>query len=223
MEYNKENVNGSEISNMSPYDKKQKIYTIDAAKERLQALPINVWDSFMEIGIEFAFNLFIDELKERRNSTALSLAIHSYEKMWFGIVYSLCMNFRNFNIEYNTKIDTKHLSDSLEIVKKYLASESVPNILQNFNDITQVEAFDTRDNTDEYAYNNYMYNLYKEFVNLYRQCTGTWRPTFKKYHKNTNRTQHHNEHQDNNTKQRYHKTGRANYNPKYTQTKKNNN
>lgn len=174
----------------------KKFSSSEASIERLSKLSDEVINEFKLWSRNFdsIFNIFIAEIRTRCIEYKTTRDHHDTERMWMQIVFSMCMSFR-----YDHNLRPKQYTETeFNNINKYMKTASVIDLLQIFIDITQQnchnvkQIINSHDNnslqtdSDELKYNESMLQqLYHDFVDLYRRCTGTWKP-LKTYGPNTN-------------------------------------
>ena len=168
--------------------------------ERLSKLPSDVLYGLQILSIETTFNLFIEEIQNRCHEYKNTHDRFSFERMWVQTVFGRCMDFRREH--FHTKVMLNRVP--IEITN-FMKNNSLIDLLQIFIDLSQQNgyhaklAFDTlKNNTSrrvtqrelDDAYNGCVASqkLYHDFVDLYRHCIGTWRPSRTTYHNRDQRS-----------------------------------
>ncbi len=168
----------------------QKFSSPEASALRLSKLPLNVLSVMRMSNEEIIFDAFISELKFRCNDHKNRLDKYALERMWTQMVFSICMNFRHEHFHGK--------SHSLENISpdflQFMRNSNIIDLLQVLVDVAQQSGFQAKDilmtfenNKDsgitQKDYNeaknrwNSLQQHYHDYVDLFRRCTGTWRPS----------------------------------------------
>lgn len=162
----------------------------EAGMERLSKIPGNVCAAICAVGIDNTFREFLTCAKLRCDNCKSTMEMLSCERMWTNMVYSMCMDFNRDHFGKNgSQTVPQELTD-------YMNSVSMLEMLQVFIDISQQNGFNAqkeydamntegqnqspninqRQLDDAQNYCRALKQLYHDFVDLYRHCTGTWKP-----------------------------------------------
>jgi hypothetical protein len=172
----------------------------EAGAERLGKLPPNILSTLRSVNEEIIFDAFIVELKNRCHEHKNKLEKYSPERMWTQIVFSKCMNFRYQHFHSKPNSLENIPNDFLH----FLRDSTIVNILQILVDVAQQSGFnakqlldgyntDTTFNVNQKDYNdarerwNTCQRHYYDYVELFRHCTGMWRPNKNRQSDSTNR------------------------------------
>ena len=174
----------SEENDVENNDKKsdKKMFTPEATMERLEKMPNRIREIYRNADITTCFDVFLYTLKKRCEGNFTNV----YEEMWTNNTQKLCVRFKN-----NYLSNSNEKEDIPNEFIEYMTNTSVVEILQTFNDISQInghnaklelEILENTDGSTDKIINQarqYFYackDLYHNFVDLYQYCTGTWNP-----------------------------------------------
>lgn len=199
---NLDNLSDSE-ENKFENNTNNKGFTPEASMIRLEKLPNNIREIYRNINIATCFDVFLFTLKKRCENSYDNI----YEEMWTHNTYKLCIRFKNSHLS-----DSNEKEDISSEFIEYMSNTPIVAILQTFNDISQINGYNAKlklekienskspSNIIEEARQVYFIckDLYHNFVDLYRYCTGTWNPLKKKKSQKNNLRSEFKHYQDNN-------------------------
>jgi hypothetical protein len=203
----------------------------EACAERLGKLPSNILSALRSLNEEVIFDIFITELKVRCHDCKNRLDKYSPERMWTQIVFSKCMDFKHEHFRNKNNNLDRVSTDFLT----FMRNVDIVSILQILVDVAQQngyhskQLFDNLSNEHKMNYinqkdyddakNRWLLNQqqYHNYVNLFRHCTGTWKPMKKRSisfqtNYNTNQANYNTNQANYNTNQTNYNTNQANYN-----------
>ena len=167
----------------------------EAGATRLGKLPPNVLVVLQLLDEETMFNALITELQNRCQECRTTLPVYDTNRMWIQMVFSYCMNFRREKI-FSESGTTQDVPPE---VLEYMHTTPIVSILQTFVDLAQQTGFqaqqflDTleneavekfvsiKDHDDACSNRNNLQRRYHDYVDLFRHCTGTWKPARKNF------------------------------------------
>lgn len=185
----------SENIDKADEDANEHRFSPEVGAERLSKLPSQVHNCF-QVSLERCFDALINELKNRCTNYKTSSDPHAFERMWTQMVLSNCLTFKQEHFKTKTNMVDRHPQELVE----YMKSSAIVDLLQTFNDVSQQNGYYARqeyeklledynnekspgkktipqrkiDDTKERSY--YLQSFYRDFVDLYHRCTGTWKP-----------------------------------------------
>jgi len=174
--------------NDSDDESTRKFSSPESGAERLKQLPQKVCDFYHLVPIETAFNAFLKSLRNRCADCKTTHDKFSYEKMWMSMVFSICMDFRRD--VFQSKSDD--MDQTPVEIRDWMDQTGIIEILQTFIDVAQQNGHEAKNELAKQEENtesknqrhtdniksrcSALQNRYHSFVDLYRRCTGTWKP-----------------------------------------------
>ena len=175
----------------------RKFSSPEAGASRLDKLPPNVLVVLQLLDEDVMFYALIMELQTRCHDCRTTLPIYSTDRMWIHTVFSFCMNFRREKIIS----ESGATQDVSAEVQEYMRTTPIVSILQTLVDLAQQTGYQakqfldtleneastkfvsTQDHDDAYNNCNNLQRRYHDYVDLFRHCTGTWKPPRKNVHR----------------------------------------
>lgn len=163
----------------------------EASAERLSKMPETVHTSLQLMSEENIFNAVINEIQARCQKCREKCSVYDFEKMWTHMVKTYCMSFRS---QYFTRNSRATILDQIpEAVMQYMKNMTLVELLQMVVDLAQQRGYRAKQRLDSFfdqdkltvsqqEYDrakekcNYFYHCYHNYVDLFRLCTGSWRP-----------------------------------------------
>lgn len=169
----------------------KKFSSPEAGMERLAKIPQNVYKALCLLPIDASFKECVMCIRERCENCRSTMELHCHERMWTHMVFSMCMNFNRD--QFGTRSSNNNSIVPQELMD-YMRCTPILDMLQLFIDISQQNGFQaqkslemmnqenqskrftSREYDDAQALCRALKQLYHNFVDLYRHCTGTWKP-----------------------------------------------
>jgi hypothetical protein len=170
----------------------------EAGEERLGKIPKEILTLLQTQSMETSFGAMITEVKRRCDEVRETLQPLDIKRMWTQMVFGWCMDFRRTHFPkkrtFNQALDQTSNECVPLVFSNYMKNTDLVDLLQMFIDIAQQNGFHAQQNkhnldevsrtkrvsqqmfNDAQNYCDTLQQLYHDFVDLYRHCTGTWRP-----------------------------------------------
>jgi hypothetical protein len=161
-------------------------FSIKATMNRLSKLPHDVLNAFNTVNIGANFRVFVSEIEKRNYQLIKSQGVYSTLRMWTGNVYFFCYKFYIKHFQKSSDISEVPIN-----IIEYIRTSPIIDMLQVFIDISQRNRYIARNQLKELANSNIsrtmnykrelirskircrtLGNLYYDFVELYKKCTG---------------------------------------------------
>lgn len=165
----------------------------EASAERLSKLPADVQNALKMMTEENIFTALVNEIQARCQECRVRCSAYDYERMWVHMVRTYCRSFRS---QYFSRSSRTTIVDSLpEVVVEYMKTVPLVDLLQTIVDLSQQRGYCAKQRLDSFVGSdgklmvkqheyeearekcNYLFRCYYSYVDLFRMCTGTWRPS----------------------------------------------
>lgn len=158
--------------------------SISASMERLSKLPYDILNVFNIINIGVIFGVFLLEIRKRNKQLAKNQGIHSTVRMWTGNVYFFCYKFHKKHFQ-----NTFYVDKIPNCITEFIKMTPITDLLQIFIDVIQQKSYFARKQLKVLYHRDvikrnkkeiiqlkircrYFENMYYDFVDLYKKCTG---------------------------------------------------
>ena len=178
-----------ENSNQDSNNEHYKFQNIESTNERINKIPSDVLKEIKICGMKTFFGIFLKKLNTICIALEKTLDVLDTQRMWTNIVYNMCVSFNN---EYlRDEMERFDRIENIATVYDYVQSISIFDSLQLLVDLARQNCHDSRYDLDDISTKQnitrqefydvetryyLMRDLYFDFMELYRHCTGTWKP-----------------------------------------------